>query len=72
MTVGPRYPEKEIGMATVVATVSELIERGAPPLIRSDDQLEECANTLFRLTALSNSTNSQVEAIELLTLLIER
>jgi HTH-type transcriptional regulator/antitoxin HigA len=49
-----------------------MIERGAPHLIRSEEQLEAYTKALFRLTAEPRPTAAQREAIELLTLLIER
>jgi len=59
-------------MAAVLANPAEMIERGAPHLIRDEDQLENYTKALFCLTEIPNPTPSQVEAIELLTLLIER
>ena len=59
-------------MATVLANPAEMIERGAPHLIRNEEQLEAYTKALYRLTALPNPVPAQVEAIELLTLLIER
>lgn len=64
--------KEEIGMATVLANPAEMIEQGAPHLIRNEEQLESYTKALFRLTELPNPTPSQVEAIELLTVLIER
>jgi HTH-type transcriptional regulator / antitoxin HigA len=49
-----------------------MIERGAPHLIRSEEQLEAYTKALYRLTSEPRPTPAQVEAIELLTLLIER
>jgi HTH-type transcriptional regulator/antitoxin HigA len=59
-------------MATVLANPVKMIERGAPHLIRSEEQLEAYSKALYRLTAEAHPTAAQVEAIELLTLLIER
>lgn len=59
-------------MATVVANPVRMIERGAPHLIRSDEQLAAYTRELMKLTAEPAPTRAQVEAIELLTLLIER
>jgi HTH-type transcriptional regulator / antitoxin HigA len=59
-------------MATVLANPVKMIEQGAPHLIRTQDQLEAYTKALFALTSLENPTPSEVEAIELLTLLIER
>jgi HTH-type transcriptional regulator/antitoxin HigA len=64
--------EEEGGMATVLANPAKMIERGAPHLIRSEEQLAAYTKALYRLTAEPRPTPAQVEAIELLTLLIER
>ncbi len=59
-------------MATLLANPAKMIERGAPHLIRTERQLESYTKALYRLTSESNPTPAQTEAIELLTLLIER
>jgi len=59
-------------MATVLANPVEMIEQGAPHLIHSDEQLEAYTKALYRLTSQERPTDAEVEAIELLTLLIER
>jgi HTH-type transcriptional regulator / antitoxin HigA len=59
-------------MATVLANPAKMIERGAPHVIHSEEQLEAYTKALFRLTAEPHPTAAQVKAIELLTLLIER
>lgn len=59
-------------MATLLANPAKMIERGAPHLIRSEEQLAAYTKALYRLTAEPHPTPAQVEAIELLTLLIER
>jgi HTH-type transcriptional regulator / antitoxin HigA len=59
-------------MATVLANPVEMIEQGAPHLIRNEEQLEAYTKALYRLTSVARPTHAQVEAIELLTLLIER
>jgi len=59
-------------MATVLANPAKMIERGAPHLIRSEEQLAAYTRELFKLTAEPSPTPAQIEAIELLTLLIER
>jgi HTH-type transcriptional regulator/antitoxin HigA len=64
--------EEEGGMATVLANPVKMIERGAPHLIRNEEQLEAYTKALYRLTSEARPTPAQVEAIELLTLLIER
>jgi HTH-type transcriptional regulator / antitoxin HigA len=62
----------ESGMASVLANPVEMIEQGAPHLIHSEEQLEVYTKALDRLTSIARPTRAQVEAIELLTLLIER
>ena len=59
-------------MATVLANPARMIERGAPHIIRNEEQLAAYTKALFRLTGEPKPTAAQVEAIELLTLLIER
>lgn len=59
-------------MASVLANPARMIERGAPHIIRSEEQLAAYTKELYRLTAEPHPTPAQVEAIELLTLLIER
>jgi HTH-type transcriptional regulator/antitoxin HigA len=62
----------EGAMATVLANPAKMIERGAPHVIRSDEQLEAYTRALYKLTSEPRLTKAQVAAIELLTLLIER
>lgn len=59
-------------MATGLANPARMIERGAPRLIDSEEQLAAYTKALYRLTAEPRPTRAQVQAIELLTLLIER
>jgi HTH-type transcriptional regulator / antitoxin HigA len=59
-------------MSTVLADPAKMIARGAPHVIHNDAELEIYTDALFRLTALENPSSSEVEAIELLTLLVER
>ena len=49
-----------------------MIRQGAPRLIHSDEELAKYTEELFKLTAKSRPTRVEEEAIELLTLLIER
>ncbi len=58
-------------MATVLANPARMIERGAPHVIESEEQLSAYTKTLHRLTAEPRPTRAQLKAIELLTLLIE-
>ena len=59
-------------MSTALANPVEMIERGAPHIIHSESELEQYTKALFVLTAIENPTPVQQEAIELLTLLVER
>lgn len=59
-------------MSTALANPAEMIHQGAPRIIRNDGELEEYTRTLFRLTAKKKPTRDEEEAIELLTLLIEK
>ena len=59
-------------MSTVFANPAEMIAHGAPRVIHNDAELEIYTDALFRLTALESPSDSEVEAIELLTLLVER
>jgi HTH-type transcriptional regulator / antitoxin HigA len=59
-------------MTRLLADPTEMIEKGAPHIIHNDEELEAYTDALFGLTALENVTPTQSEAIELLTLLIER
>jgi len=59
-------------MTTVLADPARMIAKGAPHVIHNDEELEAYTNALFQLTALENPSRSEVAAIELLTLLVER
>ena len=59
-------------MRTVLANPAKMIRKGAPRLIRSEEQLAEYTAALFELTAKTTPSPEEEEAIELLTLLIER
>lgn len=59
-------------MSTVLADPAKMIAKGAPHVIHNDEELEAYTSALFQLTALENPSRSEAEAIELLTLLIER
>src|SRR5205807_272356 len=59
-------------MSTVLANPAKMIAKGAPHVIHNDAELEAYTKALFQLTALENPSPSEEEAIELLTLLIER
>lgn len=59
-------------MSTVLANPAEMIAHGAPHVIHNDAELEMYTDALFSLTALESPSSAEVEAIELLTLLVER
>jgi HTH-type transcriptional regulator/antitoxin HigA len=59
-------------MSTVLVNPAKMIARGAPRVIHNNKELEAYTSALFELTALENPSSSEFEAIELLTLLIER
>lgn len=59
-------------MSTLLADPVEMIRKGAPRLIRNDRELAEYTRRLFVLTSKSSPRRDELEAIELLTLLIER
>ena|SRR5271165_1714503 len=59
-------------MSTLLANPAKMIARGAPRVIHNDRELEAYTEALFQLTALESPSPSELEAIELLTLLIER
>jgi len=59
-------------MSTALANPTEMTRRGAPRLIHSDDELAECTEALFHLTAKADPTPDEEEAIELMTLQVER
>lgn len=59
-------------MTTVLADPAKMIAKGAPHVIHNDKELELYTNTLFQLTAIEHPSRTEAEAIELLTLLVER
>ena len=59
-------------MSTLLANPAEMIAHGAPRVIHNDEELEEYSDALFHLTALKNPSLAEREAVELLTLLVER
>lgn len=59
-------------MRKVLAKPAEMIAHGAPRLIHNDLELAAYTEALFELTALEKPSRSEAEAIELLTLLVER
>jgi HTH-type transcriptional regulator/antitoxin HigA len=59
-------------MSTILRDPAEMIAKGAPHVIHNDAELEAYTDALFQLTALENPSRDEVEAIELLTLLVER
>lgn len=59
-------------MSTTLANAAKMIERGAPHLIHNDEELEVYTRALFQLTGKEQPTDSEIEAMELLGVLIER
>ena len=59
-------------MSTLLANQARIIAEGAHRVIRNDERLEDHTNARFRLTALDNTSPSELEAIKLRTLLVER
>lgn len=59
-------------MSTALSNPAKMIANGAPRVIHNDGELEQYTAALFRLTGLENPSRPELEAIELLTLLIER
>lgn len=59
-------------MSIVLANAAEMISHGAPHVIHNDEELEAYTDALFQLTVLENPSPAEEEAIELLTLLVER
>jgi HTH-type transcriptional regulator/antitoxin HigA len=59
-------------MSSVLADPAKMIAQGAPHIIHNDRELEEYTDALFQLTALEHPSHSEIDAIELLTLLVER
>src|ERR1700721_2794285 len=57
---------------TLLGNPAKMIAKGAPHVIHNDEELQAYTDALFQLTALENPSRSEREAIELLTLLIER
>jgi HTH-type transcriptional regulator/antitoxin HigA len=58
--------------APVLANPAKMIAKGAPHVIHNDEELEAYTEALFKLTALPKPSPSEMEAIELLSLLVER
>jgi HTH-type transcriptional regulator/antitoxin HigA len=50
----------------------EMLKRGAPRVIRNDAELKEYTDALFDLTSKSKPNRAEQDAIELLSLLVER
>jgi len=59
-------------MSSKLGNPTEMIRQGAPRLIHSDEELAKYTEELFKLTAKARPSSAEEEAIELLTLLIER
>ncbi len=59
-------------MSASLADPMDMMRRGAPRLIRSDEELAEYTRALFALTAKPKPTAAEQEAVNLLTILIEQ
>lgn len=59
-------------MSAVLANPAKMIAHGAPHVIHNDAELGAYTDALFQLTALESPSRHEMEAIELLTLLVER
>jgi HTH-type transcriptional regulator/antitoxin HigA len=59
-------------MRTLLANPAEMIAQGAPRVIHNDRELAMYTEALFQLTSLKTPSRSEAEAIELLTLLVDR
>jgi HTH-type transcriptional regulator / antitoxin HigA len=59
-------------MRVALANPAKMIAHGAPHVIHNDRELATYTEALFQLTALEDPSPSEAEAIELLTLLVER
>ena len=59
-------------MATMLANPVDMIRQGAPHVIHSDAELAQYTAVLFDLTGNPKPTKLEKEAIELLTVLINR
>ncbi len=57
---------------TQLANPAKMIKKGAPRIIQNEEELDQYAKALFRLTAKDDPTASELQAIELLTILAER
>jgi len=57
---------------TRLADPVEMVKLGAPRVIRNDAELKEYTGVLFELTSKSKPNRAEQDAIELLSLLIDR
>jgi HTH-type transcriptional regulator/antitoxin HigA len=57
-------------MAAVLANPVEMIVRGAPRIIHNDEELALYTEVLERLDSLEHPSAAEIDAIELLTLLV--
>ncbi len=59
-------------MSTALANPTEMIRAGVPRLIYTDEELAQYTEALFELTGKAERSPEDEEAIELLTVLIDR
>jgi len=62
----------DLKTSALLADLAKMIANGAAQIIHNDEELEAYTNALSQLTALENPSRSELEAIELLTLVVER
>lgn len=53
-------------------TTAEMIAQGGPRLIRNEDELQRYTDEMFALESKEDMTEEELQAIELLSLLIEK
>ena len=59
-------------MSATLADPVRMIQMGAPHIISSDEELEAYTTALFDLTAKEDPTVDEIDAINLLSMLVER
>ncbi len=59
-------------MSVSLADTVRMMQMGAPRLIESDEELERYSKELFALTAKEMPTADEIDAINLLSVLVER
>jgi HTH-type transcriptional regulator / antitoxin HigA len=57
-------------MSALLANPAEMLAQGGPRVIHNDEELAEYTEVLFNLTSIEEPTRDQIEAINLLSLLV--